>query len=733
MRQPAKPIIASPQPSAANSVSFWLWIIVFLCGIGGVAWLVMVQINQPEPRLLQPTQIRQLQSGNVATMDSAGFTYSPGWHVDKTGADPREPAHPLQEPSGTVTFGYTGSELDLLLAIGDYWGYLYVTIDGQPANLLPVIPGNHDSQGAMAGYRTFYAPEKQGVAGASEQWVRVHRAPGQREAHQVRIEIWRSWGQRPLRAVAIDALPPRPYPRWPGVALLVIAGWGIVLAASRSQFAPWLRANRARRVPIQLTQLLQPVWIKQSAPLLAIGGLLLIVIGVALHQWLITLAGLAWLAWVALQRPVLWLSALLFALPFYYAFPLPILPNRALSLIDVGILGGIFVCSLHWLLASNQDRATDQTTHTTPKTRVVPMPTLLLLAITSWALIVSFNAENFAVAFHEWRTVFLMASLLGLLLIWIYQNSENQQRDQWWLMTGWLAGSVVVALVGLWQYASGAGLITAEGVWRVRAFYGSPNNLALYLERTLAVTLAFALFTPTLRPRLWWSCLTVLQAAALLLTFSKGALLFGLPALLFTLWFGGLVLLAERNQSRRPLWWIAAAGIFAIMALTPFLGAERFQRLLDFRQGTGFVRLQLWQSAWQMALDHRWLGVGPDNFLYTFRSYYILPAAWQEPNLNHPHNWLLDWWTRLGLPGLALAVAFFGITMRQLWVNVRHSAAPILSLGLLAAVVTGLAHGLIDASYALPDLMIVWALLANLDRPGLIEPQKKAEVNVKFS
>ncbi len=708
--------MSSPQPVKASRASLWFWSIALLCGIGGIAWLGMLLVNKPAPLVLQPTQIEQLQSGAVATMDSPVFIYSPGWHVDKTGADPSEPDKPLQEPAGTVTFVYTGSELDLLLTVGNYWGYLYVTVDGQPANLLPVIAGNPDSQGAAAGYRTFYAPEQQTVAGTSEQWVRIHRAPGNQPTHQVRIEIWRSWGQYPLRAVAIDALPPLPYPRWPEIALFVIAGWCAVIALHRGQLATRLRTNIAKSVPIQLARLLQPVWIQQSAPLLAIVGLILIMIGVALHQWLVTLLGLVWLAWAALQRPVLWLSALLFALPFYYTFPLPILPNRALSLIDVGILGGILLCSLHWLLAVNQDRAA-------PKMRAIPIAALLLLAITSWALIASFNAEHFAVAFHEWRTVFLMASLFGLLLIWVLQNSQNQQADQWWLITGWVAGSVVVALVGLWQYASGEGLITAEGVWRVRAFYGSPNNLALYLERTLAVTLAFALFTRALRMRLWWSCLAVLQAIALLLTFSKGALLFGLPALFVTLWCGGLSLLAQRGESRRVLWWIAAAGILALLALTPFLGTERFQRLLDLRQGTGFVRLQLWQSAWQMALDHRWLGVGPDNFLYAFRSYYLLPSAWQEPNLNHPHNWFLDWWTRLGLPGLALALTFFGVTIRHLWRNLRSSAEPILSLGLLAAAVTSLAHGLIDASYALPDLMIIWVLLASLAHPLSTEPR----------
>jgi len=112
--------------------------------------------------------------------------------------------------------------------------------------------------------------------------------------------------------------------------------------------------------------------------------------------------------------------------------------------------------------------------------------------------------------------------------------------------------------------------------------------------------------------------------------------------------------------------------------------------------------------------------VGPDNFLYAYRSFYLLPEAWQEPNLNHPHNWVLDWWTRLGMPGLILAAAWFATGMAALWRRAACTASctepeawydSALMMGLLAATVAGLAHGLIDASYALPDLMLVWVLV----------------------
>ena len=58
-----------------------------------------------------------------------------------------------------------------------------------------------------------------------------------------------------------------------------------------------------------------------------------------------------------------------------------------------------------------------------------------------------------------------------------------------------------------------------------------------------------------------------------------------------------------------------------------------------------------------MIANHPLRGVGLDGFLYAYRSRYVLPSAWEEPNLSHPHNLLLDAWTRLGLAGVAVVVS----------------------------------------------------------------------------
>ncbi|NJN81055.1 MAG: hypothetical protein HC802_01370 [Caldilineaceae bacterium] len=225
----------------------WLALAAVVSALLGLVWLLYTVPRQAAPTALLPaTPAETLLSGVVASMDSPLFAYSPGWTIDERGADPIEPIDPWLTPSGVVSFEYFGDELSLQLAVGNFWGYLFVTVDGEPANLLPIIDGNVNSLGERAGYRTFLEPEAQTDQGPASRWVRVHRAegaPGDR--HQVRVEVWRSWGQTPLRGVAIDqALSSPALPIWPGVALLIGAFWSALAAWSVASSAKSRLANR---------------------------------------------------------------------------------------------------------------------------------------------------------------------------------------------------------------------------------------------------------------------------------------------------------------------------------------------------------------------------------------------------------------------------------------------------------------------------------------------------------
>lgn len=687
-------------------VTWTLRVIGLALLIGGLLWLRR-PLSTPPPAPQPPfdSTLTKLASGSVASMAAPLFSYSPGWRVSPDGADPAEPAEPWQQPSGTVEFTYQGHDLALNLMLGDYWGYFFVTVDGLPANRLANIAGNHNATDQPAGYRTFYTPDIDEVPPLTPPWIVVHKAadPG---PHQVRIEVWRSWGQTPLRGVAVDALPPAPVARWPGVALIVLGVWVWSLTWPDLRRVPGMASLRNL-----VARLTQPVASPRRGEIVAGLGVLLIAVGMVTRIWWCAPAGLLLLGYAALRGPSLWCAALLLGLPFYFSQTVPILPGRATNLIDLGFLGGVAVAMGNWLAVPSRHPPVSSTR------AWLPSRTLLwTAALASWALVAAVAADQQNVALREWRTVFLAGLLWAVALDAC--RSEMAPRVLRRLLFGWLAGAVIMAIIGLTQFAGDFMVIEAEGVRRVRGLYGSPNNLALYLERALFVPLAYGLFAQDRRGQAVALASAALIGGSLLLTFSKGALLLGIPAGLVMLWLGGLILLRQRGTSTRALWWLAAVAVLMGLALIPFLGTERFQRLLDLSDGTARTRLLLWRSSLSMALDHLWLGVGPDNFLYRLRSEYLLPAAWEEPNLNHPHQLFLDWWTRLGLPGLLLGLGFMGtlvVKTWRVWGRTLHlpDCAPIW-LGVLGGIAAALAHGLIDLSYAVPDLMLIWVLWSAL-------------------
>jgi O-antigen ligase len=228
----------------------------------------------------------------------------------------------------------------------------------------------------------------------------------------------------------------------------------------------------------------------------------------------------------------------------------------------------------------------------------------------------------------------------------------------------------------------------------------------------------------------------VLSAAVL--SFSKGALLLGIPASLGVVgvvwlwrWLGGGPFGLAPGRRAVVVGALAVAGVAAAagLAFGPLAQIPRFANLLDLSSGTSFFRVRLWGSALALIRDHPWLGVGPDNFLYAYRGQYINPEAWQEPNLSHAHNFALDFAARLGLPGLAvivwLLIAFFrdGLAaLRPAFSAVQGegrgegTARSALAVGLLASMVNFLAHGMVDASFFFVDLAFVFCLTVGLMR-----------------
>lgn len=338
-------------------------------------------------------------------------------------------------------------------------------------------------------------------------------------------------------------------------------------------------------------------------------------------------------------------------------------------------------------------------------------PVLLFLGL---SLISPLVAENRGVAQRELRVIVLEPIMLYVLV----SRAQLPRRTLCHMVDALVMAGVVLAGIGLAQLVTG-GAVQAEGVVRIRSVYGSPNNLALFLGRVFPMLLVFGLFGRDQRRRLAYALAGVPILIALFFTFSAGAWLLGLPAAIL---FIGLM------RGRRAL--AVAVGLIGLagLSLLPFARAERVARLLDIGSSrTGQLRLKLWEATLNMIRDHPWLGVGLDNFLYQYREVYVLPEALADRDLSHPHNIILDWWTRLGILGpvaiIWMLVIFFRDGVRlyrslssEATIGAQDPELALLVLGLMGGMVDTVAHGLLDHSYFLVDLAFIFMLMMGIVR-----------------
>lgn len=345
----------------------------------------------------------------------------------------------------------------------------------------------------------------------------------------------------------------------------------------------------------------------------------------------------------------------------------------------------------------------------------VAMPSLVLprspydwpLALFLLAAVLSFLPTEYPrLSVQEARALILEPVLFFWLLLILRGHSAARTA-----LVAFLFSASVVALVALGQVATGLGGTAAEGVRRAQAWYPSPNHLALLLGRGLPFLLAFTLANSGRdRPPLRW----LVAGAAGVVTLAIGAT-FSLGGWLGTA--AGFAAVLYRLRGRRPALAVLAVTLLGLIVVTALAAAGILPERLNPVRGTGAIRVELWAASLRMALDHPLLGIGLDNFVYLYQQVYLREGGASEPNLAHPHNWLLHFWLQLGLAGL---IAFCWLLSRCVQLCRQLPSRRGLSedggwrrAGILGALTVMLVHGLLDNSYFLVDLaFLYWLFLA---------------------
>jgi O-antigen ligase len=280
------------------------------------------------------------------------------------------------------------------------------------------------------------------------------------------------------------------------------------------------------------------------------------------------------------------------------------------------------------------------------------------------------------------------------------------ERQVWTLLWAIIATGAAAAVIGLGSIMLDGNLLR----FAVRANdpYLSPNHLGIFLGRTGAVALAVILFARPSDQRSRFLAGGALGTVLLALTrtLSLGAWA-GMVAAALTL--GAL-------KNRRAVVLTVAALVVLGAATLAVLPHERTFGRLDPTTGTALFRVEIWRSALHMIADHPLLGLGMDNFLYAYQDGYMRPEAWREPNISHPHNWVLDFWIQLGISGLITACALIVWTIRACGDLLRSADTlrRIVGAGALGAAVDLLVHGFVDNSYFLVDSATIWWIFVGL-------------------
>lgn len=390
--------------------------------------------------------------------------------------------------------------------------------------------------------------------------------------------------------------------------------------------------------------------------------------------------------------PAAGLAAVMMALPTaQHILPMP---RGQFSLLELAIITSTLGIGLNMMLVSFRSGWKHLTDLFLPAQVVVPAA--MLVVATAVSLLTLADPAHRTESLREVRTVIIEP----LMFLFVARLVLRREQNRNWVSVMSILTATAIAGYGIVQILLDLGGVQATNVTRATALYSHPNNLALYLERTLLFTLGVCIIRPRWYP-IW--LLAAVQGVGLLATFSRGALIGVIVGIAVVLVFIG----AWR--------WIAglAAGAMIIGIIGLIVVPDR---LLDVGGGgTEPTRFAIWRSSIEMIKAHPVFGVGPDQFLYQYSRRFIEPMGWPERYTSHPHNIILDAWLRLGVLGLATMTT---LIVGVVWWIQRHTVLirrDAWAMGAIAALFGGFVHSMLDNGFFLADLATMsWFLIVIL-------------------
>jgi putative inorganic carbon (hco3(-)) transporter len=286
------------------------------------------------------------------------------------------------------------------------------------------------------------------------------------------------------------------------------------------------------------------------------------------------------------------------------------------------------------------------------------------------------------------------------------------------------ASGVLVSIIGI--YYKFSGFLTYDG--RLRAFYDSPNQLAMFLAPVFLIGVIKFGFEELPRfyrgkgkAELWKNGLKVvgilLMSFNLYLTKSYGAWLSVGAVLAVIFWLKYRALL---NKKYFSLLLIILIIIFGWAGFVKYKNIEKLGERSSLAS-----RVMIWKSAGLIIKNNLLFGVGPGNFQNRYLEYQKYFPPYLEWSVPQPHNLFLAFWLEAGLAGLfgfiLLLIQFFKDNKKAILYNRSYGIL------CLALVLYFLFHGLIDTTYWRNDMAVIFWLVISVNLYLALGKDEEAE------
>jgi len=383
------------------------------------------------------------------------------------------------------------------------------------------------------------------------------------------------------------------------------------------------------------------------------------------------------------QKIINWIIYIIvFSLPLY-------LVNFRIGWVPVNLLE-LLICGLFifWLFFGNKDRLAFN--------NKIWIPVLMIffgVTISTWF------SNDIEISAGIWKGWFVIPLLFFIVLLNSIKTKEHVKN----IIISLTFSGLFVSLIALYYWFNG--VLTYDG--RLQGFYLSPNYLAMYLSPILILSLYLFSFVKNKILKTLLIINYLLLISIIYLTYSYGAWVGFLFALIF--------LLIQKKDKKMILIFLSLFILILILQIP----TQKFQGFIDFSYPSLESRIIIWQSSWEIIKDNALIGIGPGMFQKYYLDYQVNFAPYPEWSVPQPHNIFLAFWLQAGLLGL---VGFFWLLISFFK---KIEPKQILSSILIGTMIYILIHGMVDTTYWKNDLSIIfWLIISIASNSYSIEKEK---------